>query len=470
MSSASSASSASKDYKKTAQKLTKKVKALEEEMKGRQAHYDAECDKHTKTLNEKKAKMKTLLEERNDLRDRLTEAEGVINTLQETTKTQNPMELLDWVKTQAERAEANQVQADALRMFGELQVKFNLLEEQMAVIRRDGYKVSKNKKEKGLSSEHRKEHIVQANHLPLFVSNRCSALVYSNGKGCQCSRHWDSKQNPDGKDTHLCLTHNKLLVDGVFTGSTGLYHQERPARWGEYGLSVQKEYKTGGKISWKMPQCEWNTQFNSPEFQASIPADVPKFPYPKLDVQVSDDEDDDASVMSVSTGASSQTEEFPADVANLADVETGSEADMTMTEEEAKGVEDSATEEEQADEDPVEEEQVIEEPVVWAKQAQLDRLEKMNQGAIAVDYDILCDLREEKAEWEAEQAQVKELAEMPSDEEEEFECFACAGMFPATAVHHPYGPDDDYCFECARQAEYDQQNTNKTHLVDSDEE
>jgi hypothetical protein len=458
MSSASSAQSAPKDYKKTAQKYAKKVKTLEEQLKTQEATYDENTKHQTETLKKQmkkvktlKEQVKTLEEEKEAVEDRLAQSHEFVRSLMEETGLDNSDHILEWVKTQKQKETDNQVQQDALRMFGELQVKFNLLEEQMAIIRRDGFKVSKNKKEKGLSSTHRNEHITQAGHLPVFEPSRCSAMVWSNGKGCQCSRHWDSKQNPDGRDTRLCLTHNKLLIDGVFTGATGLYHQQRPATWGEYGLSVQKEYKEGNSIPWRMKQAEWNVQWNSAEFQASIPEGTPRFPYPEQKVLADvESDDDDLSVISGTTASTQAfSEEQENDVANLADVETPSE--------------------EEAVEAPVEEE---EEAVVWAKQAQLDRLEQLNKGAMAVDYDILCDLREEKQEWDEEQKGVEAPVEEEEDPEKGVyeECFACGETFPFTSIIHPFGPDDHYCLECAKEAEADQQMKNPNHLADSDEE
>ncbi len=467
MSSASSTQSAPKDYKKTAQKYAKKVKTLEEQLKTQLETYEENTKHQTETLKKQmkkvktlKEQVKTLEEEKEALEDSLAQSHDWWRSLMDATGMDDASVILEWAKTQKEKEADNQVQQDALRMFGELQVKFNLLEEQMAIIRRDGFKVSKNKKEKGLSSTHRNEHITQAGHLPVFEPSRCSAMVWANGKGCQCSRHWDSKQNPDGKDTRLCLTHNKLVKSGVFTGATGLYHQERPETWGEYGLSVQKEYKQGNTIPWRMKQAEWKVQWNSEEFQASIPEGTPRFPYPEQKVLAEIESDDDD--LSVISGSSASTQAFSEDeqvndVAVLADVETPDEEEETVEE---------PIVEEEAVEAPVEEE-----AVVWAKQAQLDRLEQLNKGAMAVDYDILCDLREEKKEWEEETMTHEEARGIEDPEKGVYEeCFACGETFPFTSIIHPFGPDDHYCLECAKEAEADQQMKNPNHLADSDEE
>ena len=435
-----SAKSAPKDYKKTAQKYAKKVKTLEEQMKTQEETYAENTKQQSETLKGQMKKVKTLKEQKKTLEaeveqltDSLAQSHEFVRSLMDETGLDNSDHILEWVKTKKQMETDNQVQQDALRMFGELQVKFNLLEEQMAIIRRDGHKVSKNKKEKGLSSTHRNEHITQAGHLPVFEPSRCSAVVWANGKGCQCSRHWNSKQNPEGATTHLCLTHNNLMADGVFTGATGLYHQERPAVWGEFGLKHQAEYKTGNTIPWRMKQAEWSVQWNSEAFQASIPADIPRLPYPeqgKVLADVESSDDDDLSVISGTTASTQAFSEAEQDVANLADVET--------------------PDEEEAVEAPVEEEEEEEKCEECGKC--LEGEDKCGEGCPSYDKG-----------W-------NETHEEDPEKGVYEECFACGETFPFTSIIHPFGPDDHYCLECAKEAEADQQMKNPNHLADSDDE
>jgi len=249
-------------------------------------------------------------------------------------------ELTDWVEKMAQEQEEEQAQKDAIRMLGELQLKTNLLEEQLAKIREEGYKVSKAKSKKGLSGSHRQEKIDNG-VLECFHPDRCCAMVWANGKGSQCSRHWD--KNPDGKWSKVCLTHQKHISEDrtTWTGSFGLYHQQRPATWGEHGLYVQNEYKsrTGKPICWKMKQAEYLPQFESDEFQSSIPTEQPRYDYPDLKVEKvlaefssdEEDEDDDQSVHTIAFSESDGGNDV-ADLNDVADVETPDGTDEEVVE------------------------------------------------------------------------------------------------------------------------------------------
>tara|TARA_R110000803_G_scaffold88854_4_gene155894 strand:+ start:3229 stop:4536 length:1308 start_codon:yes stop_codon:yes gene_type:complete len=218
-------------------------------------------------------------------------------------------DILSQVENIAEEASSEQTQKDALRMLGELQVKYNLLQEQMDRIRVEGYKVSKSKKGKGLSQGHRKEK-VSVGVLECFQEDRCCAMVWANGLGSQCSRHWSVKGNPEGEDTKMCKTHGKHLNGNIYQGSFGLYHRNRPTIWGEHGLKVDTStYKVGNKISWKMKAPEYDAEYQGAEFQASIPT-LPNYLYPTEEQQFGDDsESEDESDMEVSADDASSDEE-----------------------------------------------------------------------------------------------------------------------------------------------------------------
>lgn len=466
--------SSTKDYKKMCVALKAKNKDLQAKMDKADEDGKAWRQKVKTQMDEsKKANealavkynkaMETLDEQKKltqEVKDQQKEADTFIRAVCELTGKSSPDEVFQWMET-AKHGE------EAIRMFGELQVKYNLLQEQLDRIKTEGYKVSTNKKTKGLSSTHRKEKVSQG-VLECFHKDRCCAMVWANGLGQQCSRHWD--KHPDGKDSKLCKTHYKHYTeeDHCYRGSFGLYHLNRPKQWGDMGLYVQKEYKVGGNICWKMKDPEYQAQFQSAEFQSSIPTDLPQFVYP--DAQFHDDDDCDSEISAISGSTEAFSEQ--ADVANLEDVEEEKAEELPELEP-------------QNTQELLETLEVEENPVEFAKQAQLDRLEKLNQGAIAVDYDILCDLRAEKKEWEeAQQAeeQVEELAtddsnydisseNASSDEEQMIECFSCDKQMKKGSGHFPCEPDEEYCFECARQVEYDQQNkTMAQQLPDSDDE
>ncbi len=450
----SATSSNAKDYKKMARNLHTENKTLKGEIKTLKEDYKTleetatENEKQMKTLmKDYKTKTKTEMDE---MKEQLTKTDADLAKTKafcaqcvELTGKDTADEVLDWVEQKANEDQAEKTQQDALRMLGELQVKFNLLTEQM-----EEHKVktlNSNKKQKGLSGQHRKEDCINGNLRP-FVECRCSAISWANGLAQQCSRHWD--KHADGKSSHLCATHHKLLVEDecgkcVYTGSWGLYHQERPKVWGEHGLKVQNEWKkrVGKNIPYKLKQADYETQFA--EMASKVPAEVPRFDYPKkvngaveapakeLAELFSDDEEDDNSSQ-ITIGFSDDEGD---DVANLADVETPSEGEEEVEQE----VEQEVVEKVDEVVEQVEEE-AEDKPVAFAKQAQLDRLEKLNAGAIAVDYDVLVDLRAEKAEFEKAE----------SEEEEEFECYNCANQFPVKCAHYPFEADEAWCFDCQR--------------------
>jgi hypothetical protein len=478
--------SSTKDYKKMCVALKTKNKDLQAKLdkadedgkawrksvKDKMDTLKKETDLEKKTLADDLKKSQEALEEQQkmtqEVKDQQKEADTFIRAVCELTGKSSPDEVFQWMET-AKHGE------EAIRMFGELQVKYNLLQEQLDRIKTEGYTPAKPTKNlKGHSGTHRKEKVSQG-VLECFHENRCCAMVWADGLGQQCSRHWDKHEN--GKESKLCKTHYKHYnpEDHCYSGAHGLYHINRPKKWGEHGLSVQTgTYKVGGNICWKMKDPEYQAQFQSAEFQSSIPTDLPQFIYPETQFHEDDDCDSEISAISGSTQAFS---EGAGDVANLEDVEE-------VPAEEEK-VEEVPVLEPQNTQELLETLEVEENPVEFAKQAQLDRLEKMNQGAIAVDYDILCDLRAEKKEWEeAQQAeeQVEELAtddsnyeissdNATSDEEKMIECFQCDKQIKEGSGCFPCEPDEEYCFECARQIEYDQQNKCMAQqLPDSDDE
>ena len=274
----------------------------------------------------------TLTEEHAETKNQMADfLNKMANELQEGANADDfsDEQMLDKVRQMKTQAEAGQKEADAFRMLGVLQVEFNLLQEQMETIRKEGFKVRKQgqKTKKGLSKTHRGED-VQDGVLRAFEPDRCCAVSWANGLGQQCSRHW--VQNDDGDWTHMCKTHSGLCSkqeDGSiqFEGSFGVYHQPRPTKWGEHGLKVQKEYRAGGKIPWKLNAIDYDRQVE--EMCLNVPADVPRFAFPELpapsipapDDEFSDDEDgadDDASQISLSDSEGAD------DVANLEDVAT----------------------------------------------------------------------------------------------------------------------------------------------------
>ena len=201
------------------------------------------------------------------------------------------VQILDWCRAQKRDKEA-------VRMFGELQIEHNLLKEKLADIHLNGHKVSKSKSKKGLSTTHRAEDI-QNGVLRCFQKDRCCAVAWAEGKGQQCSRHWDKNKDADGrpvgKTSKLCKTHQKFLkADGTYEGSFGLYQKQRPTKWGECGLTHQlgSGHKKDGKINWKMTELDYDRQFATEEFQSSIPSDLPKYLFPDEDApQTSSDEE-----------------------------------------------------------------------------------------------------------------------------------------------------------------------------------
>tara|TARA_R110001592_G_scaffold22253_1_gene88788 strand:- start:40 stop:1281 length:1242 start_codon:yes stop_codon:yes gene_type:complete len=265
---------------------------------------DAEEEKKEIALSLKEA-----LDETAQVKQVQEQAEEFISEMCDITGEQDPDAIKEWAYQQKR-------DKDAVRMFGELQIEHNLLKEKLADIHLNGHKVSKSKSKKGLSGTHRAEDI-QNGVLRCFQEDRCCAIAWAEGKGQQCSRHWDKHE--DGKTSKLCKTHHKLLKhDGTYEGAFGLYQKQRPTKWGECGLTFQREYKKDGKINWKMSELDYDRQFATDEFQQSIPSDLPKYLFPDEDapqtssdeeMEVSDDETDDEENVSADDEVSSDEEE-----------------------------------------------------------------------------------------------------------------------------------------------------------------
>ena len=353
----SSGNTSSKNYKKMAKQLAVENADLKTQMETKTAQYEENTKHQTATLTKAMERTKTLKTELDETAGNLKKFQHLFQTHLDLTGVETAEELTDWVEKKAQSAVEDQLQQDAVRMLGELQVKTNLLEEQLAKIRQEGYKVSKSKSKKGLSGSHRQEKI-EVGVLECFHPDRCCAMVWADGKGSQCSRHWD--KHPDGKISRVCKTHQKHIgADGkTWTGSFGLYHQQRPSTWGEWGLYVQNEYKsrTDKPICWKMKQAEYLPQFESDEFQKSIPDDVPRYDYPekkqaqKVLAEFSSDEEDEDDHQTIAFSDSDGGNDV-ADLNDVADVET-----PDGTDEEKEGSVDESVEapdfevEEQADE------------------------------------------------------------------------------------------------------------------------
>ena len=270
-----------------------------------------EHTKHKQTAS----KLKEALDEVIQVKQVQEDAEVFIQEMCDITGEEDPDAIKEWAIQQKR-------DKDAVRMFGELQIEHNLLLEKLADIHLNGHKVSKSKSKKGLSGTHRAEDI-QNGVLRCFQEDRCCAIAWADGKGQQCSRHWD--KHDDGKTSKLCKTHHKLLkADGTYEGAFGLYQKQRPTKWGECGLTFQREYKKDGKINWKMTELDYDRQFATDEFQQSIPSDLPKYLFPEEDapqtssdeeMEVSDDEtDDEDENVSADGEVSSDEEEEEAEV------------------------------------------------------------------------------------------------------------------------------------------------------------
>jgi hypothetical protein len=245
---------AKKESRKKHDDLTGQIKTLQEDLEGTTAEKDA-----------------------------VLEWAGKISTIIQGDPTMDPDDIITWVEGQSLEAQAEQTHEDAVRMLGALQIQFNLLQEKHEAMKEQLAPKKQSKKQKGLSGQHRKEDVAEGVLRP-FVECRCSAISWANGLAQQCSRHWD--KHDDGKESHLCKTHHKLINDeGQFTGSWGLYHQPRPQNWGDHGLKVQKEWSkmVGKPINYKMKQAEYDAQF--PEMAGAVSQEVPRFDYPELTCQ-----------------------------------------------------------------------------------------------------------------------------------------------------------------------------------------
>lgn len=485
--------SAPRDYKQMAKNLHKENKTLKDDIKTQKTQAEEKfheleliCQEQETAYKKKcsilKEKNKTLTDENKTLQEELEgqkeanetcmEWAGKLSTTIQGDLEMGPDDILAWVEGQSLEAKAEKTHEDAVRMMGELQIRFNLLTEEMEKYKAEKQNSKKNKKQKGLSGQHRKEDCDEGNVRP-FVECRCSAVSWANGLAQQCSRHWDKHE--DGKRSHLCKTHHKLLVvdeDGkeVYTGSWGLYHQERPKNWGDHGLKVQNEWKKmiGKPINYKLKEADYNAQF--PAMCLAVPSSVPRFDYPEK-----------------VNGPVAPVEDPEADEDLFSDDEEGAESSS-----EGSSVVEFSDDEEEAEEvapvEKVEETPVVDEdPAEFPKQEQLDQLEALNSGVMAVDEDILEELREEKKEWEMtmthEEAQGKESTDEdsgaeteelpdldePFSDDDEFECFQCGTNHPLKSAHYPFEKDEAWCFECSRN-EIDAQNYASNCLKGSDDD
>lgn len=402
-----------------AKQLAGENASLKTQLETQKTQYEENTKQQTATLKKSMDRIKGMKTELEETTSNLQKFQHIYQQHLDLTGLETADELTDWIEKKAQSAQEDQLQQDAVRMLGELQIKTNLLEEQLAKIRQEGYKVSKSKAKKGLSGSHRQEKL-DVGKLEVFHPDRCCAMVWADGKGSQCSRHWD--KNPDGTWSKVCKTHQKhISADGkTWTGSFGLYHLCRPATWGEHGLYVQNEYKsrTGKGICWKMKQAEYLPQFESKEFQDSIPDDVPFYNFPekvnepkKVLAEFSSDEEDEDDHQTIAFSDSDGGNDV-ADLNDVADVETP-----------------DGTDEEVA---------VVEEAV--------------DESVEAPDFE---------AEEEAQESEEEKQEESTEDDEEV--CGKCG--FQMSEAH---GAIDgvEMCFDCFRQAEYDAQNLKNS----SDEE
>jgi hypothetical protein len=209
-----------------------------------------------------------------------------------------------------------------------------------------------------------------AGKLEPFRSGGCRCRTFNNGLGNQCH----ARASTDG----FCKSHyKKVVVEGNGLWTMGFYDQPRPKIWGEEldGLChpVPGDRKKGTSIPWKMDEETFAQAF----------ADLNRLDQAgKVELELQDAETSSGSDVEVEDDT--DTLPFPAEEA----------------EERAEVVEQEPLVPAEQDDLIGAVEQV--EAVEFPKQAMLDQLEKMNEGPIAVDYDILCELREEKKEFEAE--------------------------------------------------------------------
>ncbi len=463
--------SATRDYKQMAKNLHKENKTLTATINTLKTDYTTL--ETTATENEKQ--MKILL------KDYKTKTKGQINDLEEQVKTlehdlgeqadanKEMMEwvaglsttiqdnedmtaddITAWVEGQSLEAKAEKTHEDAVRMLGELQIRFNLLTEEMEKYKVEKQEKKKNKKQKGLSGQHRKEDCDEGNVRP-FAVDRCSAVSWANGLAQQCSRHWDKHEN--GKWSHLCKTHHKLLVvdeEGkqIYNGSWGLYHQERPKNWGDHGLKVQNEWKkmVGKPINYKLKEADYQAQF--PAMCLAVPKEIPRFDYPeKVNTAVAPvDEVDEDLFSDDEEGAESSSEgssvvEFSDDEDEAEEVAPDQTGAESLGLEKIEGLED----------------EVEETPVIEAEdEAEMTMTEEEAKGHSSADESI------ESAE------ELPDLDE-PFSDEDEFECFQCGTNHPIKCAHYPFEQDEAWCHECSRN-EIDAQNYASNTLAPSDDD
>ncbi len=333
--------SSKKNYKAIAQRISAEKKTLQDQMGALKTKHDLDLKTMTDKKDDYKKQLKTKTEECDALAEQEQETDKFINDLYEKTGKDDHEDVLAWVDEQAEKESNNQVQQDAIRMLGELQVKFNLLSEQMDEVRKNGFKVSKSKKA-GFTGRHRGED-VQDGVLKCFQANHCCAISWSDGQGGQCSRHWDKNDGtytdkecgamtcPNGEKSKMCKTHAKLITpSGTYEGAFGLYSQKRPTKWGEFGLKVQNEFKKDANICWKLKAVDYDAQID--DVLAGVPDSVPKYLFPDQTaeaqmVEFSSDEEDEGE-----DDGSNSISEAGDDVGVMEDVESEEEQEQELEE------------------------------------------------------------------------------------------------------------------------------------------
>ena len=149
------------NYKKMARSLKQENTTLKGQITAQKTAYStleetaSENEKHMKTLF-KDYKNKTC-HEIDQLKEDLASAEEVqgqmndlLTTLNKETGAENPEDLVKWVEERAIEYADEKTHHDAVRMFGELQVKYNLLTEEMNAYK-EKIAPKQAKKQKGLS-------------------------------------------------------------------------------------------------------------------------------------------------------------------------------------------------------------------------------------------------------------------------------------------------------------------------------
>ena len=242
-----------------------------------------------------------------------------------------------------------------------------------------------------------------AGKLEPFRSGGCRCRTFNNGLGNQCH----ARASTDG----FCKSHyKKVVVEGNGLWTMGFYDQPRPKIWGEEldGLChpVPGDRKKGTSIPWKMDEETFAQAFadlnrldqagkvelelqdaeeTSSGSDVEVEDDTETLPFPDEEALERQNTQELLETLEI---AEEKRDPMPGDPDFVRPVGQQFQLDNGMvleaTETGAKVVSPPGT------------------PPLFPKQAMLDQLEKMNEGPIAVDYDILCELREEKKEFEAE--------------------------------------------------------------------